>query len=40
MADSASDYERLAHLQHQLTAATHDQASLEEAWLTTADVLG
>jgi ATP-binding cassette subfamily F protein uup len=40
MADSASDYGRLADLQHQLTAATDEQASLEEAWLTTADVLG
>ena len=40
MAESASDYGRLADLQHQLTAATDEQASLEEAWLTTADVLG
>jgi len=40
MAEAASDYGRLADLQHQLTAATDEQASLEEAWLTTADVLG
>jgi ATP-binding cassette subfamily F protein uup len=40
MVQAASDYGRLAELQHQLTAATDEQATLEEAWLTTADALG
>ena len=40
MAEAAADYGRLADLQRQLTAATDEQAELEEAWLTTAEVLG
>ncbi|MDN5770514.1 MAG: ABC-F family ATP-binding cassette domain-containing protein [Microlunatus sp.] len=40
MAENASDYGRLADLQHQLTAATDEQAELEESWLTTAESLG
>ena len=40
MVEAASDYGRLAELQHQLTAATDEQSALEEAWLTTADALG
>ena len=33
MAETASDYGKLAELQHQLTATTEEQAELEEAWL-------
>ena len=40
MAESASDYGKLAELQHQLTATTQEQAELEEAWLTSAETIG
>ncbi|HYI54953.1 MAG TPA: ABC transporter C-terminal domain-containing protein, partial [Microlunatus sp.] len=40
MAESASDYGKLAELQHQLTATAQEQAELEEAWLTSAETLG
>ena len=39
MAATASDYGRLAELQQQLTAATDEQAELEEAWLVAAEAL-
>ena len=39
MAESASDYTRLADLQRELTAATDEQSELEETWLLTADSL-
>jgi ATP-binding cassette subfamily F protein uup len=40
MASAASDYTRLADLQTELTAATAEQADVEEAWLATAEALG
>jgi hypothetical protein len=40
MAETASDYGRLADLQRQLTATTDEQAELEDAWLTSAETLG
>ena len=40
MASTASDYTRLAELQTELSAATAEQAEIEEAWLTTAESLG
>jgi ABC-type multidrug transport system ATPase subunit len=40
MAEAASDYSKLADLQRQLTSATDEQASLEEAWLTAAEAIG
>ena len=39
MAETASDYGRLAELQHQLTATTDEQTQLEEAWLLSAEAL-
>lgn len=39
MAESASDYTRLAELQRELTVATDEQSELEETWLLTADAL-
>ena len=40
MAETASDYGKLAELQQQLTAATDEQAELEDAWLASAETLG
>ena len=39
MAETASDYGKLAELQHQLTAATTEQTELEDAWLASAETL-
>ncbi len=39
MAETASDYGKLAELQQQLTATTDEQTQLEEAWLISAEAL-
>ena len=39
MAETASDYGKLAELQQQLTAATDEQTGLEDAWLASAETL-
>ncbi len=39
MAETASDYGKLAELQQQLTVATTEQTELEDAWLASAETL-
>jgi hypothetical protein len=40
MAETASDYGRLAELQRELTEATDQQSELEDAWLNSAEAIG